>query len=246
MPSATTSGVPPLAGDALDRWREVAGIAPPCSVTQAVTASRRPCGSGARRPRSMPLIRVCAVNGTSSAAVRSGVDDRDASPSAKSTIERPSGVSSATEDSSAASASSSFRDPVHGDELRRHPVAVGDRAGLVQQQRRAVARRPRRPGRTWPGRCAAPCGPCRRCRSRTAGRRSWSAPGRRTARPARPWTGWPCHRPPSAAASTTATSRIRVMPAMRMSRAISFGVFCRTRPRPGRSSGPGTSRRGWT
>ena len=31
-----------------------------------------------------------------------------------------------------------FRDTAGRDELRRHPVPVGDRAGLVQQQRRAV------------------------------------------------------------------------------------------------------------
>ena len=61
--------------------------------------------------------------------------------SASATMDLPSGVSSATEASSAACASSSRRMALHRDELARHAVAEGDRAGLVQQQHVHVARR---------------------------------------------------------------------------------------------------------
>ena len=54
-------------------------------------------------------------------------------------MERPSGVSSASEASWAASASSSRVDARHRDELRRLAVAERDRAGLVEQQRVDVA-----------------------------------------------------------------------------------------------------------
>jgi hypothetical protein len=51
---------------------------------------------------------------------------------------RPSGVSSASDANCAASASSRCVTPAP-DELRRLPVAQGDRAGLVEQQRVDVA-----------------------------------------------------------------------------------------------------------
>ena len=60
---------------------------------------------------------------------------------ASTTIERPSGVSSLSEESCAASASSRSSTPGSGDELGRLAVAEGDRAGLVEQQRVDVARR---------------------------------------------------------------------------------------------------------
>ena len=55
-------------------------------------------------------------------------------------MERPSGVSSASEDSWAASARSATDTPETG-RTRRLAVADGDRAGLVEQQRVHVARR---------------------------------------------------------------------------------------------------------
>ena len=58
---------------------------------------------------------------------------------ASTTIERPSGVSSASDESCAASASSGSRDAVDGDELGRLAVAERDRAGLVEQQHVDVA-----------------------------------------------------------------------------------------------------------
>ena len=58
---------------------------------------------------------------------------------ASTTIERPSGVSSASEASWAASASSCSVTPRTGRELGRLPVAERDGAGLVEQQRIDVA-----------------------------------------------------------------------------------------------------------
>ena len=60
---------------------------------------------------------------------------------ASTTIERPSGVSSASEASCAASASSRSVTPRDGQELGRLAVAEGDGAGLVEEQRVDVARR---------------------------------------------------------------------------------------------------------
>ena len=64
---------------------------------------------------------------------------------ASTTIERPSGVSSARLDSCAASASSRSVDAGDREELGGLAVAEGDRAGLVEQQRGAVAGRLDRP-----------------------------------------------------------------------------------------------------
>ena len=60
---------------------------------------------------------------------------------ASTTIERPSGVSSASDASCAASASVASLTPGAGTELGRLPVAQRDRAGLVEQQRVDVAGR---------------------------------------------------------------------------------------------------------
>ncbi len=56
-------------------------------------------------------------------------------------MERPSGVSSARLEASAAAASVVEADARHGQEFRRHAGAEGDGAGLVEQQRVDVARR---------------------------------------------------------------------------------------------------------
>ena len=91
---------------------------------------------------STPEMRVCAVNGTTTVVCGSSFGSaRPKSPLASATIERPSGVSSARLASSAAAARSSARDAVDGQELGRHAIAEGDRAGLVEQQRVDVARR---------------------------------------------------------------------------------------------------------
>ena len=60
---------------------------------------------------------------------------------ASTTMERPSGVSSASEASWAASATSCSVWPADREEVRRHAVAEGDRARLVEQQGLDVAGR---------------------------------------------------------------------------------------------------------
>ena len=108
------------AGDGVDHRAEVgrwgaAVLADPL----ADGAGRRPCGRSGTRPfsaRSQPLIRVWALNGTNVAWVSSpGVRSRRPySRLARTTIERPSGVSSARLDSCAASASSAASTPSSG------------------------------------------------------------------------------------------------------------------------------------
>ena len=87
-----------------------------------------------------PLMRVWAEKGIKcipSGMASDGLTERPRSPYfsfASTTIERPSGVSSASEASWAASASSCGRGVPHRDKLHRLAVAQGDRAGLIQQQ----------------------------------------------------------------------------------------------------------------
>ena len=79
---------------------------------------RRPCGSGGRS-RSTPLIRVCAVNGTNVAPSSSTSRPRRPYFSlASTTMLRPSGVSSASDASWAASARSRSVDARRREELR--------------------------------------------------------------------------------------------------------------------------------
>src|SRR4051794_27562592 len=88
----------------------------------------------------MPLIRVCAVNGMKCAL--SCAMSRPRIPYlslASTTIERPSGVSSAREASCAASASSCSETPISGMNSVGLPVAERDRPGLVEQQRVDIA-----------------------------------------------------------------------------------------------------------
>ena len=90
----------------------------------------------------MPDSRVCAENGMKCAPT--GAISRPRMPYfsfASTTIERPSGVSSDSEASCAASASSCVGDAGKREELGRLAVAQRDRAGLVEQQRVDVARR---------------------------------------------------------------------------------------------------------
>ena len=76
--------------------RSSSGAVPPLGPTQRRTESAAPLRTGGHR-ESTPLIRVCAVNGTSSA---SRIVDRvqPVVARASSTIDRPSGVSSASAD----------------------------------------------------------------------------------------------------------------------------------------------------
>ena len=97
--------------------RAAARRADPCGDQR----SRRPCACCEPSGRSRPLIRVWAVNGTTSPAVLAPAS----SPRlpARSTTELPSGVGSASEASAAASTSSSRSHPGSG----RNSVAGGCR-----------------------------------------------------------------------------------------------------------------------
>ena len=96
---ATTSGVPPSFAIRSTAGASAVGTTPPCSSTHVVTASAAPLRS-AVPPESMPLMRVSAVNGTKRAP--GSPSSAGPSDSASSTIERPSGVSSASDESRAA------------------------------------------------------------------------------------------------------------------------------------------------
>ncbi len=125
------------------RRRARAGIAPPERAHVRARRRRpRPCGC-ARPSRSQPLMRVCAREGDevrADARRRRGRAGRSCSLTS-TTIERPSGVSSARLASCAASASSSIGTPGDREELGRHAVAERDGAGLVEQQHVDVAGR---------------------------------------------------------------------------------------------------------
>ena len=94
---ASSSGVPPLrAMRSICGERSADGV-PPCSRTQASTESGAPLRIFVPSARSSPLMRVYALNGTK-------IEPAGASPSraptcwASATIERPSGVSSASDE----------------------------------------------------------------------------------------------------------------------------------------------------
>ncbi len=161
------------AADAVQATSSSGGACPPSSVTQRMTASPAPLRS--REPsRSTPLMRVCAVNGTNVAACGSELvlaqpvllgqhDDRAA-------LRRLVGQRGELRHLREVA----LRHAGHRDERGGLPVAERDRAGLVEQQDVDVAGRLDRAARRAPARCAARAGPCRRCRSRTAARRSSS------------------------------------------------------------------------
>ena len=117
----------------------------PAPATHRFTESVAPLRS-MRPSRFTPHMRVCAVNAMSSASCRSR-PRRPKRSLASTTIDRPSGVSSARLDSWAASARALLVDAGQREELGRLTVAERDRAGLVEQQRVAVAGRLDRPTR---------------------------------------------------------------------------------------------------
>ena len=136
-------------GDAVDDLaglgRDLAAAArAPRSITEPAAPLRIWRAGEPSLGRSTPLIRVWArerhERGVGQLA---RVRARAArTPSlASTTMMRPSGVSSASEDSCAASASSASSTAPTGDELARLPVAERDGAGLVEQQRVDVAGR---------------------------------------------------------------------------------------------------------
>ena len=110
--SATASGVPPCCAtppaSSVSWW----GTVPPASLTSVQIASTAPLRID-RPSKSTPLIRVCAVKGTSRPPCSSR-SRRSNLSLASTTIERPSGVSSARLAAWAASASSSSLTPSSG------------------------------------------------------------------------------------------------------------------------------------
>ena len=106
--SATTSGVPPAPEIASTIAPELARrVSPPCSRTHVDDRAAAPLRICRPPSRSTPLIRVCAVNGTNVARgqlARARARAARSAVLARTTIERPSGVSSARLDSCAASA----------------------------------------------------------------------------------------------------------------------------------------------
>ncbi len=114
---ATTSGVPPAAEMPSTSADTSSPTLPPFSVTQLDTAAAAPLRTWwtpSASSRSTPDIRVWAVNGTQVAWLSSpwARARRPYSVLARTTIERPSGVSSASEESCAALASSSVETPL--------------------------------------------------------------------------------------------------------------------------------------
>ena len=123
--------------------RVSAGTVPPWSRTQSATELAAPLRELMCRPsRSTPDIRVCGGELDPRARGRARPVCGPAGRScclANTTIERPSGVSSARLDSCAASASCSAVTPRQREEVGGLPVAQRDGAGLVEQQRVDVA-----------------------------------------------------------------------------------------------------------
>ena len=106
MRSATTSGVPPERAIRSTIGRSSGATPPPLAATYFSIESAAPFRI-CRPLRSIPDMRVWAVNGTNTASLSASSRPRMPYCSfASTTIDRPSGVSSASDDSCAASASS--------------------------------------------------------------------------------------------------------------------------------------------
>ena len=141
MSRATTSGVPPSRAIAIDGGVDLGRHLAAALLDEVLDGvGRRPCGSTVPFMFT-PLMRVCAENGHELGLDRpSSSCSRTPNCLARTTIERPSGVSSASDESCAASARSCAADARGGDELDGLAVAERDRARLVEQQHVDVAR----------------------------------------------------------------------------------------------------------
>jgi hypothetical protein len=189
-------------------------------------------------------MRVCALKGTNSASNAARLAPAQAHTSPWP-APRSSGPRASRRRGSPAAPRrpAGARSPRRGDELRRPAVAEGDGAGLVEQQRVHVARRFDRAAAHGQHVVAAPAGPCRRCRSPKAGRRSSSESGRPAARPARSRLRRP-NTWRSGCSVTTASRKIMVRPESRISARSRWASSAARRLRPARSCGRETSRRG--
>ena len=149
---------------------------PPPGRSPTASPTRPPlCGSECRCSCRRPRLRVSAVKGTK---VRPDSwisrHRRSYLCLARTTMDRPSGVSSESEVSWAASARSRSLPAARGGEERHgHAISQRDRPVLSSSRVSHVAGRLDGPARSWLGRCTGPGGPCRRCRWPTAGRRWW-------------------------------------------------------------------------
>ncbi len=206
------------------------GAWPPSSATQRRIASPAPLRR--RVPsRSTPLIRVCAVNGTKLGRRRGAElvlaqpvllgqhDDRAALRRLVGQRGELRGLGQVD-----------LADAGHRDERRGLAVAERDRARSCRAAARRRRRRPRPRGPRAPARCGARGGPCRRCRSRTAARRSSSGSARRAARSASTVETSVPAKSANGRSATTTTRKMSVRPASRMPSAISFGVLRRAAP----------------
>ncbi len=111
---ATTSGVPPERATLLTTASRPSGAVPPRAATQDATASAAPLRMEVPFVWT-PLIRVSALNGMNSSPRATSARSRRSKRSfASTTIDRPSGVSSARDESWAASASSRSGTPPTG------------------------------------------------------------------------------------------------------------------------------------
>ena len=142
--SATTSGVPPLRRDAVDDRLELVGdgaallLDPPPHRVGRALADRAPLEvdaahaglRGERRRAPRPGCRAARGRSAPRRTSRSSGLRASRRPGSRAARRRPASRSST---------------PGTGEELGGLAVAVGDRAGLVEQQRRAVARRFDRP-----------------------------------------------------------------------------------------------------
>src|ERR1017187_7545183 len=115
LPSTTTRGVPPSAAMVDTSRLTCSGNAPPRPRTNVSTMSVAPFRTCRPFSKSRPDIRVRAVNGTNFAlSSRSSRALRPYFSFASTTTERPSGVSSASEESCASSANSDSGTPGAG------------------------------------------------------------------------------------------------------------------------------------
>ena len=170
--SATTSGVPPEEAIPSTAAPSSAGMLPPCSSTQRRIASAAPLrmlrpshldAAHARLRRERDELGAVQLAAAEAVALLREHDDRAALGRLVGEARELGRIGELL-----------LGDARGRDEVGCLPVAERDRAGLVEQQRRAVARGFDGAAAHARARCAARADPCRRCRSRRAARRSSS------------------------------------------------------------------------
>ncbi len=233
--TATSSGVPPAAATESANIRACGGTWPPRSSTQVMIWAAAPLRMVQAAPlsqrRSMPLIRVRAVNSTNCAWASSPCAGarRPYFFLACTTMERPSGVSSASDDSWAASARCSSSTPGSGmkasaSRLPRVMVPVLSSSSVFTSPAASTAR----PDMASTLRCTRRSMPAMPMAERSAPivvgiSVTRSATSTVVGCAASAYEAIDCR-------LTTTSTNTMVSAASRMLRAISFGVFCRDAP----------------